>query len=136
MGGPKGPVKTIKEGLSNSADDILTSANQVGSGQVEQGLTNYGAGILGLMSTGFSQKYLPGETATTNAAKDAAAAAATDTTLVKASADQAKLDKINNRLKEEVRLRQKSPGKAQTLLTSTLTPNSTNTGTILTGAGR
>lgn len=136
MAGPKGPVATVKSGLSNSADDILTGVKQVASGRVEQGLTNYGAGILGTMSLGATQKYLPGETATTNAANDAAAAAATDTTLVKASEDQAKLDKINNRLKEEVRLRQKAPGKAQTLLTSTLTPNGTNTGTLLTGAGR
>jgi len=49
--------------------------------------------------------------------------------------EQARRERIKSQLNEEIRLRSKAPGKAQTLLTSNLVPNEMNTKTLLTSAG-
>lgn len=138
MGAPKGGdfVGEIGKNIEYSAKDIVGGAEDVLKGNVSSGLSSMLAGNLGLNTMGISQVLLPGKTALTAKAKAAEDAKEQDRINSINMEREARLNRITTRLNEEIKLRQKAPGKAQTLLTSTLTPNSQMTGTLLTGAKR
>jgi hypothetical protein len=65
-------------------------------------------------------------------AEKKAAGLANEAVEMAAAEERKRLKSIEVRLQEEIRLRQKSPGKSQTLLTPAYAPNSQTTGTLLT----
>lgn len=127
------PYNILPKGMKNSAKDVIGGAEDILKGKMSKGLSSMVAGNVGLLTMGLSQDVLPGRTLL---AEKAGAGGEQPAAPVEDPEKAARLLRIQNRLSEEIRLRQKTPGKAQTLLTTTLTPTSQSTGTLLTGAAR
>ncbi len=121
MGNPKKVTQTWTQGLQDSARD-LTSGDIERAAYGSINLATYGTARMAGMKS---------QTELERDAKTAADAEAADEANLTALTKQAKLDKIRNRLDAEVKLRQKSPGRQQTLLTSLLEPSKTNPQTAL-----
>jgi len=138
MGSPKGAVDRIKETGQNAVQDIRTGAEQISQGQIERGATNIATGGYNLTPGGQLQAGagmpVKGETALTKEAQAAANQAAQDAADAAAAAEADRKQKITDRLNEEIKLRARQPGRAQTLLTSGFTPSASNTNTLLTTA--
>lgn len=130
-------IDKIGKNLEYAGRDIGTGITQIARGDVSKGAKNLAAGYSTALTYGIDTPLTIRGQARTEAA---ASAAAKDRALTAEAADMAKetdrRGRIATRLKEEIRLRQKQPGREQTLLTSTLTPNSQFTGTLLTGASK
>jgi hypothetical protein len=130
MGSPKSIVQNIEYSLSDTgkAFDSLLHGN-IGDAVK----TQFGAAAV-LGSAGLLTSDGPSATrATEVAAKDAAA---NNKSLTDQAAEANRLQQIQTRLQEEIALRQKSPGRNQTLLTSNLVPSATNPQTLLTSASK
>lgn len=136
MGSPSKSIERAKETFQSGFADISLGAQQLKEGNVEKGVTNLAVGQFnaigggGLLAAGGAP--IKGETALTKQAKAEADQVATDAANYTATQEASRQQKIKDRLSAEIGLRQKAPGKAQTLLTSTLTPNGTNNNSLLT----
>lgn len=130
-------IDKIGKNLEYAGRDAGKGLEQIGQGNVSAGVRNLASAYTTASNFGVDTPLTLRGQARTEAA---ASAAAKDKALTAEAADMAKetdrRGRIATRLKEEIRLRQKQPGREQTLLTSTLTPNSQFTGTLLTGASK
>lgn len=136
MGSPSKSIDRAKETLQNGIADISLGAQQLKEGNVEKGLTNLGVGQFNTLGGGYilaaGGAPIKGETALTKQAQAEANQATADAANYTATQEASRQQKIKDRLSAEIGLRQKAPGKAQTLLTSTLTPNGVNNNSLLT----
>ncbi len=124
-------------GASNerAASDVRLGFEQVGQGNIERGLNNILAGQSNLLTAGAHERAkfgFQGETMIKqNDAKDKEQQAQDAIDFANATEAMRK-DKIITGLNEAVKLRKKTPGRSQTLLTSLNTPTENNTNSLLT----
>ncbi len=125
-------------GLSDSAKDVANGVSLIAQGQVSRGIESAVQGNMGLATAGTSNLLFSGPAAAKKkgeiTADLAAQTLATNTADQAAAAEADRMNKVKTRLAEEIRLRQKTPGRQQTLLTSQVTPSATNTNSLLTTA--
>ena len=139
MGGSVEGVKKSLQDTGNDINDTLDAVRNGNSGGFAKGLV----GLQGASSSAFGAvpagnflnlKSPSGQLADANAAKDQAMY---DQNTMNDQLTADRVNKVTTRLNEAVKLRQKQPGRAQTLLTSTLTgPNSGNPDTLLTSVSK
>lgn len=144
MSGPKGRdnqnfLDRYGQALVDNLQDVGKGVELIAQGQVSKGLDRGLQGGLGLYTYGASNVVTGGSSTTNERANQIAddkraAAEVKNTQDIAVAANEDRLTKIKDRLSEEIRLRQKTPGRSQTLLTSSLTPSGTNTNTLLTAA--
>lgn len=134
MGSPRKVAEQATQGVTDSLNDIGTGVHQVLQGNVADGVSNYVAGTVGAVTGGLTQQILPGQTRTNRQNTEQANAdvqASTDATNMK---EQLRQTGIATQIEAMAKSKKRAPGRAQTLLTSPLTPSPTNNNTILTKA--
>ncbi len=144
MGGAKKAIDQVKKSVESGVADVGKGLEQIAQGNVEQGLLNTTVGQFNATGGGSllaaGGKGIKGQTMEENAAKANAdyeeATAASDARDAATAKETDRTTKIKNRLNEEIKLRQRQPGRAQTLLTTGMTPSASQTNTLLTSASR
>lgn len=127
----------LEDTAENVGRDLGTGIESIGQGNIGQGIDDIGAAHINAFTIGQAEKMgIKGRSALTREANAAAEGAAADARSMSDMKGADRLTRIANRLNEAVRLRQKQPGKAQTLLTSQTPPSAENPNTLLTTAAR
>ena len=136
MGGPReNPIARAAFDIGRGATGIIQNVATLGmrGGNIQDSLRNIVAGQTNLMSLGATEKLgVMGDTGKEVMSFEQQKAERQAKLEAEQAVEADRRQKIMTRLEEEIKLRQRQPGKSATLLTSTLTPNGQNTNTLLT----
>jgi hypothetical protein len=125
MGSAKSVGKAFQQNIEDSVSDIKQGIQTGDVLRIAQGSTNF-------LTKGTQRAMgIKGQTELEREARDAAGQEEQDAARLDALNKQGKIDKIAQRLDASIKLRQKAPGRQQTLLTSLLEPSKTNPQTTL-----
>lgn len=143
-GGGGNPIKRATQYLQDAANDIGKGTDKMLTGRFDEGATQFGQGfIAGANPAGafIPSLSMGSTTAAEREARDAAKLQYDEARTLDRKVEGARRQRIIDRLSAEIALRQKAPGKNQTLLTQnlmtpTVTPSALSTGTLLTSASK